>query len=64
MSNVIDWSKYGRAPARRRPEITLEIAHVRAERLQYISESDARAETAPLEEHHARGCAWDDNPRV
>ncbi|USS44674.1 hypothetical protein NFI99_23900 [Burkholderia glumae] len=38
--------------------LSLHVVGIRIERLQSISEADARAEAAPLEEHHTRGyCA-------
>ncbi|WP_257765332.1 hypothetical protein [Burkholderia glumae] len=43
--------------------LSLNVVCIRVERLQDISESDARAEAAPIEEHHTRGyCAGEARP--
>ncbi|MGS1072414.1 hypothetical protein [Burkholderia glumae] len=67
-----DWeftgAPHGRLrPARHMPiwasRLSLHVVGIRVERLQSISEADARAEAAPLEEHHTRGyCAGESRP--
>lgn len=54
-------------PARHMPiwasRLSLKIVSIRVERLQAISEVDARAEGAPIGEHHTRGyCADESRP--
>ncbi len=54
-------------PARHMPiwaaRLSLKIVSIRVERLQAISEADARAESPPIEEHHTRGyCAGESRP--
>ncbi|MBU9153179.1 hypothetical protein KTD28_00990 [Burkholderia gladioli] len=54
-------------PARHMPiwasRLSLQIVSIRVERLQAISEADARAEGVTIEEHHTRGyCAGESRP--
>ncbi|WP_186130142.1 hypothetical protein [Burkholderia gladioli] len=54
-------------PARHMPiwasRLSLKIVSIRVERLQAISEADARAEGVTIEEHHTRGyCAGESRP--
>ncbi|WP_186262267.1 hypothetical protein [Burkholderia gladioli] len=54
-------------PARHMPiwasRLSLKIVSIRVERLQAICEADARAEGAPIEEHHTHGyCAGESRP--